>query len=88
MREVIVATTADSGKGPHYICPANGEFRYDNPIESAFNAPNNSQNFHFACKNGDTGVIQQNIYTFFKVLMSLPKSIVDKIQVFYHTSFI
>jgi hypothetical protein len=40
-----------------YVAPANGVFRYDNPIESGYNAPNNNHNFHFVCRNGEMGVI-------------------------------
>ena len=32
LREVKVITTADAGQGPDYVVPANGVFRYDNPI--------------------------------------------------------
>lgn len=57
LREVRVATTADAGQGPDYVAPASGVFRYDNPIESGYNAPNNNHNFHFVCRNGEMGVI-------------------------------
>jgi len=36
LREVKVATTADPGQGPEYVCPANGVFKYDNPIQRGY----------------------------------------------------